>query len=88
MEINEKKDDYVDYKKESWYIKSKSQLQPGKYLKIYRENFSYTQKKLGSLIGNFSAQNVSEMERSKRGISKDVAKSLSNIFKVDIKYFL
>lgn len=47
-----------------------------------------TQEDLGNLLGFFSKQNISEIERGKRGVSKDVAKKLSKIFGAPIEHFV
>lgn len=51
----------------------------------YRED--YTQKELGDLVG-IDQSNISQMERGKRAIGKEVAKRLAKVFKVDYRIFL
>ncbi|MBW2741359.1 MAG: helix-turn-helix transcriptional regulator [Deltaproteobacteria bacterium] len=46
-----------------------------------------TQADLGQKLGKFTRQKISDMERNKRSISKDVAKKLSQLFDVPIDRF-
>jgi len=57
-------------------------------VRVYRDNFGFTQAKLGEKLGGLSRQNVSDMENNRRGISKDIAKKLSKIFKVPVDRFI
>ena len=71
-----------------WYKDVSETTTPGDTLKIYRENFGLTQADLGQKLGKFTRQKISDMERNKRSISKDVAKKLSQLFDVPIDRFL
>jgi transcriptional regulator with XRE-family HTH domain len=71
-----------------WYKDVSEATTPGDTLKIYRENFGLTQADLGQKLGKFTRQKISDMERNKRSISKDVAKKLSQLFDVPIDRFL
>lgn len=88
--INNVKTDHKAVKvfETEWYKKTKSKMHAGSYIKIYRQNKNWSQVDLGKKLGKFSKQNISEMERGKRGISKEVAKKLSRIFAVPIERFL
>jgi len=72
----------------AWYKNTRSATTPGDALKIYRQNAGITQEELGRKLGKFSRQKISDMERGKRTISKEVAKKLSLIFDVSIDRFL
>ena len=61
---------------------------PGEIVKIYRENHNLTQEQLGKKLGNFTRQNISDIELGRRGLSKEVAKKLAKIFNVGVKRFL
>ncbi len=81
-------EEYVNLMETDWHKEMKAKRTPGKAMRIYRENFGYSQTKLGELLGGLSRQNVSGMENNRRGISKEMAKKLSKIFKVPIDRFI
>ena len=86
--IKDKDDELVDIFASDWYKDTKSQMTPGAYLKIYRENHSLTQAELGNKLGNIPPQHISNMEHNKRNISLKTAKKLAQFFKVPISRFL
>ena len=88
FEIISENGDYDDISKSPWYQETKNRLTPGDHVRLYRMNAQITQGKLGELLGNFTRQNISEIEKGKRGISKEVAKKLSLIFKKPIDKFI
>lgn len=88
FEIVEENEDHDDISKSKWYQETKKRLKPGDYVRLYRMNAQLTQGKLGEMLGSFTRQNISEMEKGKRGISKEVAKKLSIIFKKPVDKFL
>jgi len=57
-------DEYVDVKDTDWYKNIKSKITPGETISFYRKMHKMTQKEPGEKLGNFSKQNVSEMERN------------------------
>lgn len=71
-----------------WYREIKSTITPGDTVRIYRENLGLTQAELGRKLGKYSRQNISDIEHSKRSISKETAKKLSTIFTVPVERFL
>ena len=71
-----------------WYRKIKSATTPADTVRIYRENLGLTQAELGRKLGKYSRQNISDIEHSKRNISKEAAKKLSIIFAVPVERFL
>ena len=79
---------YIDVTETNWYKEIKSKIKPHDYIRIYRNNANMTQEQLGKLLGKFTRQNISEMEKGKRGISKEVAKKLSSIFKKPVEKFI
>ncbi|MBT4089464.1 MAG: helix-turn-helix transcriptional regulator [Deltaproteobacteria bacterium] len=81
-------DEYVDITETDWYKERKANRSPGQAVRVYRDNFGFTQAKLGEKLGGLSRQNVSDMENNRRGISKDIAKKLSKIFKVPVDRFI
>ena len=86
--IDEKKDEYVDIFESNWYKERKSKMTPGKVLRIYRENANLTQNELGERIGITSRQYISDLENGRRGISKELAKKISTVLKIQISKLL
>ena len=88
VEMSEDDEDMVNIFDTDWYREISSSTTPGEVLRIYRENAGFTQEELGRKLGKFSRQNISDMERGKRNISKETAKKLSRIFNVPVERFL
>lgn len=86
--INEKDNNLVNVFESEWFSEINSKITPGENMKIYRENFGFSQAALGEKLGNVPRQNISMMENGKRGISKETAKKLSKIFKVPVSRFI
>ncbi|MBU3915194.1 helix-turn-helix domain-containing protein [bacterium] len=86
--FKEDEEELVDLMETDWYKETQKKMNPGTYLKIYRENFGYSQAKLGKMLGGLSRQNISGMENNRRGISKETAKKLAEIFKVAVERFI
>jgi DNA-binding XRE family transcriptional regulator len=81
-------DEYVDVFETEWYKKINSQMTSGKNMRIYRQNYKWTQGELGKRMGGVSKQNISHMERDIRPISKKNAKLLAKIFNVPADRFI
>ena len=77
----------MEIKKTEWYKDLKSKITAGDNLKIYRLNKGLSLGKLAKIIGVLPS-NISEMERGKRGISKDIAKKLSLALETRIEKFI
>ena len=88
MELLKEEEEAVNIFETKWYRDIRSTITPGESLKVYRENIGISQSELGKRIGKFTRQKISDMETGKRGISKEVAKKLSNLFKVPIDRFI
>lgn len=89
IEVIENKDDeLVEVIESDWYRAIRSTMQPGHNMRIYRKLHNYTQEVLGKKLGNFTRQNISNMENGHRPISKAVAKKLADLFDVSIEKFL
>ena len=88
MELLNEGDEAVNIFATKWYKDIRGAITPGESLKIYRENLGISQSELGKKLGKFTRQKISDMETSKRGISKEVAKKLSNLFQVPIDRFI
>ncbi len=61
---------------------------PAKALRAFRYRDDLTQQELADLLGIHHRQHISEMERGKRSISKQMAKGLGKVFNVSYKLFL
>ena len=59
----------------------------GDILRGFRDREEMTQAKLAAEVG-VKATHISEMERGKRPIGKDMAKRLAKVFKVNYQVFL
>jgi DNA-binding XRE family transcriptional regulator len=81
-------EEWVNAEEMDWYKKSKKNMTPGKYMKTYRETRGLTQEKLGLMLGSLSRQKVSDIERDRRPLNKEVAKKLAEIFNTSIEKFL
>ena len=81
-------DEFVDIFKSDWFADIDSKMTPGENLRIYRENFGLTQTELGIKLGDIPRQNISAMEKGRRGISKNIAKKLSALLKVPVSRFV
>lgn len=79
---------HIDIFESEWFSEIDSKINPGENMKMYRENLSLSQAELGDKLGNVPRQNISLMECGKRGISKETAKKLSEIFKVPVSRFI
>jgi DNA-binding XRE family transcriptional regulator len=88
VEVLQEDEEMVNVFETDWFKDISNRTTPGEVLKIYRENAGFTQEELGRKLGKFSRQKISDMERGKRSISKEVAKKLSLIFEVSINRFL
>lgn len=86
--INEENDELIDIFQTDWFKDIDKATTPGDSIRIYRENIGLTQEELGKQLGNFSRQNISDMEHGRRSISKETAKKLSKLFNVPIDRFL
>ncbi len=81
-------EEYVDITETEWFKDMDKKMKPGNYLRVYRENFGYSQAKLGKMLGGLSRHKISDMEHNRRGISKDIAKKVSRIFNRPVEYFI
>lgn len=87
IQIIEDDEDLISVKESGWYQETKAQMTPGAYLRIYRENAKMTQAQLARELG-MTRHRVSDMERGVRGISKQTAKKLHELFGVPVDRFL
>ena len=80
--IKDNQEDYIRIVDTDWFKKIRANITPGEIIKIHRENLGLTQSELGKRLGLLTAQKISDMEKGRRKISKEVAKKLSKIFEV------
>lgn len=83
-----KNEEYVNAFETDWFKSINNQMTPGENLKIYRVNAGLSQIELGRKLGNVPRQNISLMEKNKRGISKEMAKKISEVLNAPISRFI
>lgn len=83
-----KEQELLEVKETAWYRGTKNSITPGENLRMYRELHGYTQAALGTKLGNVPRQNVSNMEKDRRPISKETARKLAAIFEVSVEKFI
>jgi len=81
-------EEYIDIHETDWYKEARTSRKPGDAIKVYRDDFGYSQAELEKMLGGLSRQKISNMENNRRGISKDIAKKLAGIFKKPVEYFI
>ncbi len=86
--IKEDEEELINIMETDWYREMKERRKPGDAVRVYRDNFGYTQSELGKMLGGLSRQKVSDLENNRRGISKDVALRLAKLFRVPVERFL
>ena len=88
LKIFEEDEETVEVMETDWYREMKDRRRPGDAVRVYRDNFGYTQAELGKMLGGLSRQKVSDLENNRRGISKDIALKLAKLFRVPVERFL
>lgn len=86
--IVDEDEEVVEITKSEWYRNIRSEITPGENIRLYRELHNMSQAELGEKLGRLRRQNISNMENGQRGISKSVAKRLSELFDVSVEKFL
>ncbi|MFW5994693.1 MAG: helix-turn-helix transcriptional regulator, partial [Spirochaetia bacterium] len=86
--IEDEDEELVEVTKSEWYRKIRSEVSPGENMRLYRELHNMSQAELAEKLGRLSRQNISNMENGHRGISKSVAKRLSELFDVSVEKFV
>ena len=80
-------DEAQDISETDWYRKMQSTASPGSTLKRYRKRAEMSQAVLADKLGMVK-QNISAMEKGTRGISKQTAHKLAEIFQVSPGRFI
>ena len=86
--IEDDEDALVEITESERYRSIRSAITPGENMRVYRELHGLTQTELGRKLGNFTRQNISNMENGHRPISKAVAKRLATLFDVSVEKFI
>jgi DNA-binding XRE family transcriptional regulator len=86
--ISEDDDERMDVFETDWYKRIKGRMSPGQNIRVYRQNKGMTQIELGKLLGGLPRQNISNMEKGQRPISKKMALKLANLFNVSVEKFI
>jgi plasmid maintenance system antidote protein VapI len=80
-------EELVDITKTDFYKKTKAAMTPGDYLRELREANGLTLHEVGERL-SVSAQYVHDMQSGTRGVSKDTAKRLGELFGVSPAVFI
>ena len=87
IEIIENEEASQDITDTQWYQSMQGRSNPGSTLKRYRKRAEMSQTELAEKLGMVK-QNISAMEKGKRGISKATAHKLAEIFHVSPARFI
>lgn len=82
------KNSCLDITQTAWYKKQRSRMTPGKTVKVYRQRDGLSQAELGRHLGGLSIQKISDIENDRRGVSKELAKKLADVFSTSADKFL
>jgi DNA-binding XRE family transcriptional regulator len=85
--LNVVEDESIPIADTAWYRQMSKEMTPARYLKTYREISSYSQARLGDLVG-VPASRISDFETGQRSISKEMAKKFADLFKVNAGVFI
>ena len=72
-------EEYVRVRDTDWWKEMERTTTPGNTVAAYRSRDGFTRKVLAEKIG-VTQQRIYEMEKGRRGISKDIAKKLAKVF--------
>ena len=86
--VSEADDEKMNIFETDWYKRIKGRMNPGQNLRVYRENKGMTQIELGKLLGGLPRQNISNMEKGLRPISKKMALKLAELFNISVDKFI
>jgi DNA-binding XRE family transcriptional regulator len=85
---SEDDDELVDWFSTDLHKQIEARMTPGSWLRELRDAHGWTQKDLGIRLGDVSPARISDWENNHRSMSKDVAKQLSDLFRVSVERFL
>ncbi len=87
LHIENNDDEWVNIKDTDWYREMKESYSPASNLAFYRKEKKLTQAALGNILG-VPKQYVSDMEHSRRSISKAMAKKIAVALDSPVLLFL
>lgn len=82
VKVESEDDESVPVEETDWYREISARMTPGDMVKAARGLRGWTQKTLAGKLG-VSVQNVSEMERGVRPVSRKMASKLGEVFGTD-----
>ena len=89
LEITEDDDEEtISLDQSEWFQEMKKKTHSGRVVWVYRDNKGWSQRELGERLGGIHRQVISEIERGKRAISKNMALKLAKIFDLPVERFL
>ena len=81
-------DEIIDINESEWFKSMDKKKAPGDTVRIYRENMGLTQQQLAEKAGLRKASYISDIERGRRLVSKNLVKKFSELFGVSPELFL
>jgi len=69
------------------YVQFKKRMNPGEYIRLYRENHDMTQIDLGEKLG-LARSYICDLEKGCRSISKGIAKKLNRLLGIPLENLL
>lgn len=81
-------DELMDWFSTDLHKKIDARTTPGSWLRELRDAHGWTQKDLGIRLGDVSPARISDWENGHRSISKEIAKQLSELFRISADRFL
>jgi len=85
--LGEDEGEKVDFFSTSFADEISALMTPGEYIKIYRSNQQMSQVELGKQLGVTNAF-ICDLEKNRRGVSKEMAKKLAKLFGTSTDRFL
>jgi DNA-binding XRE family transcriptional regulator len=86
--ITDEEEELVEVTESEWYRSLRRSISPGENVRLYRKLHGLTQEELGTKLGNFTRQNISNIENGHRAVSKNMAIRLAELFDVSVEKFL
>lgn len=87
ISFEEENTDPVLFRDTEWFKNIRGEITPEENVKFYRKQRGMKQKELASLLST-SKSVISDIERGRRKVGKEMAKKLSCVFNVSIEHFI
>lgn len=87
ISFGEENTDPVLFRDTEWFKNIRGEITPEENVKFYRKQRGMKQKELASLLST-SKSVISDIERGRRKVGKEMAKKLSCVFNVSIEHFI